>query len=301
MFCPKPSIIEKHTTGICSLYFTICKSWKYLIDDWTSIFSQCILFKLATSLSIRYMAPSLRNSNYWKLSIWSVFLPHLNQVLWTKPRVWFQFVRSGLGRIPNPIWPQDHHRRGVVGRCQIRSFMARANSGPREHLDYDQIDSKIRSQTVKDYATNANKNWFRFWKCNVIRYGWWVVAVDGYGGPTYPTISHWGLHCRRLKMAFALLCHQSANWRLHRNRLVLVLEMLVHKKRRGKKKGVNSIELCSEDKMHPFYFKSIWLSPLTSCKSVNIGLSKISISIARSLPNQSHIFGSLLSILGWHL
>ena len=151
MFCQKPSIIEKHTTGICSLYFTNCKSWKYSIDDWTSIFSQCILFKLVASLSIQYMAPSLRNSNYWKLSIWSAFLPHLNQVLWTKPRVWFQFVRSGLGRIPNPIWPQDHHRRGVVGRCQIRSFMARANSGPREHLDYDQIDSKIRSQTVKDY------------------------------------------------------------------------------------------------------------------------------------------------------
>ena len=29
--------------------------------------------------------------------------------------------------------------------------MAPANSGPREHLDYDQIDFKIRSKTVKDY------------------------------------------------------------------------------------------------------------------------------------------------------
>ena len=31
-------------------------------------------------------------------------------------------------------------------------YGAAANSGPREHLDYDQIEFKIRSKTVKDSA-----------------------------------------------------------------------------------------------------------------------------------------------------
>ena len=65
---------------------------------------------------------------------------------------------SGFGRIPNPIWPEDattgggRDGMGAGIRCQIRSFMAAANFGPREHLDYDQIDFKIRSKTVKGYA-----------------------------------------------------------------------------------------------------------------------------------------------------
>ena len=45
--------------------------------------------------------------------------------------------------------------------------MVRANSGPREHLDYDQIDFKIRSKTVKDYAKLKMDPYFynfRLWK-----------------------------------------------------------------------------------------------------------------------------------------
>ena len=72
---------------------------------------------------------------------------------------------SGFGGIPNPIWPGDDHRRGWGGiRCQIRSFMARANSGPREHLDYDQIEFKIRSKTVKDSAKPKGSVLTILWK-----------------------------------------------------------------------------------------------------------------------------------------
>ena len=45
--------------------------------------------------------------------------------------------------------------------------MVRANSGPREHLDYDQIDFKIRSKTVKDYAKLKMDPYFynfKLWK-----------------------------------------------------------------------------------------------------------------------------------------
>ena len=59
-------------------------------------------------------------------------------------------------------------RDGGAGiRCQIRSFMARTNSGPREHLDYDQIDFKIRSKTVKEHA-KLKSNGSIFWEFKLL-------------------------------------------------------------------------------------------------------------------------------------
>ena len=56
---------------------------------------------------------------------------------------------SGFGRIPNPIWPQDHPTTGGEGDAKKGHLWRAANFEPTEHLDYDQIDFKIGSKTVK--------------------------------------------------------------------------------------------------------------------------------------------------------
>ena len=64
---------------------------------------------------------------------------------------------SGFGGIPNPIWPGDDHRRGWGDSMPNKViYGAPANSGQREHLDYDQIEFKIRSKTVKETVQNKN-------------------------------------------------------------------------------------------------------------------------------------------------
>ena len=56
---------------------------------------------------------------------------------------------SGFGRIPNPIWPQDRPTTGGEGDAKKGHLWRAANFEPTEHLDYDQIDFKIGSKTVK--------------------------------------------------------------------------------------------------------------------------------------------------------
>ena len=91
-------------------------------------------------------------SNVLSITTWKALIKFFerNQVcdfnLWYQGLVGFQ-IQYGLR-----TQPQAGGGMGAGIRCQIRSFMAAANFGPREHLDYDQIDFKIRSKTVKGYA-----------------------------------------------------------------------------------------------------------------------------------------------------
>ena len=71
---------------------------------------------------------------------------------------------SGFGRIPNPIWPQDRPTTGGEGDAKKGHLWRAANFEPTEHLDYDQIEFKIRSKTVKDSAKPKGSVLTILWK-----------------------------------------------------------------------------------------------------------------------------------------